>query len=460
MDSETGHMPLLVPETIALHSQCRCILGASGLLSAAVLGAVASRSFIRESQPSDLVNSPAALSLPQTIAQWEPFTCTERPGQQFIAAQESHRKGFAVDDTTWQACSHRIPASWPAASRESGRVQAVHLFMGLVWNLDEHGDDERWGNLFAFLNHTDGKALLGSRVSCQKDEDDKDWASVRRHLQLLGRERILGISIGNELDLGADFGIGEKLWPCVRARLLERVEDLQTFAGGEFSDIPVTTIFSEHAFITPNGSEWVVDPLADPDSISLKPRVEETLLFLQSLPSNFVYGFNSYSYFSPCPPAAEISCEEWQARATCFDGSHCSPIRKLQGIRHAVDNFDQKHGRTIPSRLWIGEMGWSSPAADTNEVDCSHYGTESCPGWSNMEMFRTYYRNYLSWNLTIGDGLISPEYAFYFAIRDAALFGQSEHFGLVGGTMFAHPDRSPNTLTELVDFCSNPECKV
>jgi hypothetical protein len=279
-------------------------------------------------------------------------------------------------------------------------------------------------------------------------------------LALLGEERILGISIGNELDLGADFGAGDALWPCVRERLQERVLDLQSFAGGRFRDVPVTTIFSEHSFLTPDGSEWVVNPLADPDTITLKARVAETLSFLQSLPGNFVYGFNSYSYFSPCPPSSEISCVEWQQQATCFDGPHCSPIRKLQGIRRVVDKFDSSLGRATPSPLWIGEMGWSSPAADTNAVDCSAYGTQSCPGWSNFDMFRTYYRNYLSWNMTIGDGLIPPEYAFYFAIRDAALFGQSEHFGLVGGTMFAHPDRSPNTMAELIDFCANPDCKV
>merc|ERR1719161_1377730 len=41
---------------------------------------------------------------------------------------------------------------------------------------------------------------MGSEVTCNKDDDDKMWGWALDLMKLLGRDRIMGVAIGNELD--------------------------------------------------------------------------------------------------------------------------------------------------------------------------------------------------------------------------------------------------------------------
>jgi len=79
--------------------------------------------------------------------------------------------------------------------------------------------------------------------------------------------------------------------------------------------------------------------------------------------------------------------------------------------------------------MWLGETGWSSPLAPSLITDM-----KTCNSFSAMATFREFYKGFLAWNLSISNEthpLEPPEHVFYFTIRDSAVFGVPEHFGLV-----------------------------
>merc|ERR1712060_427300 len=89
-------------------------------------------------------------------------------------------------------------------------------------------------------------------------------------------------------------------------------------------------------------------------------------------------------------------------------------------------------------RLWLGEVGWSSPQPDFFK----DWQMGKCPAYSSTATFAKYYSSFLQWDLNVpGTQLLGPERVFYVTIRDATQFGMSEHFGLIEG-------------------CGNPKCKV
>merc|ERR1712166_174381 len=92
--------------------------------------------------------------------------------------------------------------------------------------------------------------------------------------------------------------------------------------------------------------------------------------------------------------------------------------------------------------LWIGETGWSAPAAETMDTKMKW-----CADWSTKESFADYYTNFLDWDLKMNGKYRGPDHVFYFTMRDSQNFGEVESFGLIG-------DGDPT------QWCVNTTCKI
>jgi hypothetical protein len=218
----------------------------------------------------------------------------------------------------------------------------------------------------------------------------------------------------------------------------------------------MTTVLSDNVISVLHGGapgtmgEWDFNPDVPEDSVQLQPEVAQVLARIQTMPEQFVYAFNTYAYFTPCP-AKTTSCAEWKALALCLDQPQCTHIKRLRTFRTVIE---KQLGASPQARLWIGETGWTSPA--TTGLNTSQSAktcwTDICEGWSDYSLFSTYYNNFLGWNLSIGEGVAPPDFVFYFTLRDAMQYTSSEHFGLMGGSM--------SNPWDFASACDNTTCKI
>eukprot|EP00443_Scrippsiella_acuminata_P055780 CAMPEP_0115533138 /NCGR_PEP_ID=MMETSP0271-20121206/85957_1 /TAXON_ID=71861 /ORGANISM="Scrippsiella trochoidea, Strain CCMP3099" /LENGTH=111 /DNA_ID=CAMNT_0002965491 /DNA_START=134 /DNA_END=470 /DNA_ORIENTATION=- len=65
------------------------------------------------------------------------------------------------------------------------------------------------------------------------------------------------------------------------------------------------------------------------------------------------------------------------------------------------------------------------------DVKHADYANETLAEFSSRQVYETYYKNFLSWDLQMGD-MRGPDHVFYFTMRDSVNFGMEEHFGLIG----------------------------
>lgn len=150
--------------------------------------------------------------------------------------------------------------------------------------------------------------------------------------------------------------------------------------------------------------------------------------------SRFVFSLNSYPYFwegaymdesgSTCDKAMEYALG---TGPESYLGKQIVVMR--QRMKQVLDGGD--------GILWIGETGWSSPAADT-----LHTAVKNCTDWSSEKSFSMSYDNFAKWDLTV-PGTKAPEHTFYFTLRDSTNFGMGERFGLIGGCKSSDCKLSP-----------------
>lgn len=364
------------------------------------------------------------------------------------------RKGLCIDQTTWNMCPNKIPATWPLTHEP---VQSLRMFQPESWQ-----DEGAWEHLKVFLTHTNSQVIVATPVSCNKTYDDESWTKTTKLLVFLGRDKVLALAVGNEIELLSmkadtpkDCAAG--LVDHFLASWHRYIYDLGVVSGGAFGDLPVTTVMTAAA-LTSEDNSWTPQSMrlvdgSKPGSMNLEAVFAS--IFSTVPVQRFIFTFNIYPYFVPCPQGCGTDCDNCRRNGVCMDDpAQCLTPRTAAGARYALRKFAQGHaaGVVTPLRLWIGEVGWSSPRADSlDDSICSQWQTSPCEGWSNMDMLATYYRSFLAWDLGIGEGLEPPERAFYFTIRDSFNFHSAEHFGLCGKT--------PRSEAELGDACSNDLAK-
>lgn len=342
------------------------------------------------------------------------------------------KKGLVLDDTTFHACPQRIPWPWP--NTRTG-VGSLRLFKAWDSQWASSGRELAWRSLVDFITLNDVHVLLGTQVTCESAKDDQDWAWTKALLQMLPPSQIMGVAIGNELDIlwdKAKDGVYSSITEaCVRnlwsgefwVTFQQRVADLDALG---YSSVRVTSVFTGVAF----GGY----PFLDGDGA----RVNTFLLAASTkYGERFVFTFNFYPYFDPnyvLDAGSKDQCSQVIGSATCFvggEGGACT-IPKMTAV--ARGNIQRLTG-TAKHLFWVGETGWSSPRAQS-----LHTNMEWCSEWSTMHVFRQYYEGFLSWNLDAG-GQAAPDHVFYFDVRDSFQFGVAEGFGLI-------------------DNCGAAECKI
>ncbi|CAJ1437626.1 unnamed protein product [Effrenium voratum] len=331
-----------------------------------------------------------------------------------LASETMSRKGLTVDDTTLQYCAGRIPQTWPNFQAPLG---SLRIFQ--AWNTawPEEGREASWKGLAGFARANGVKILVGTPVTCEPAQDEKTWGWTKEFLRLLDPSHVMGLAIGNELELLYDHADqscikelweGKRLWKIFQQRVAE-------FDEMGFKEIPVTSVFTA-AILSGN-------PFTDVPGQALVNTFLRQALWKYK--RRYAFTFNVYPYFDPnlhMNAGSSSDCSEAMARAVCWEGPQCLANAIMVAARHKMQ---QLTGRS-EDLFWIGEIGWSSPRAQALHTDM-----RSCGAFSSLSTFEKFYSGFLKWDLTLPGGVRGPDHVFYFTLRDALNFGVQEFFGLL-----------------------------
>lgn len=350
-----------------------------------------------------------------TTSQYPLYTCKAK----FELKQTSNlsSKGMCVDDTTFQNCPEKMPGMWPNLPGE--KISALRLFKPWIpaWG-DDAARNRAWSKLATWVTTNNAKVLVGAEVTCDKKADDASWKLNLELMKLLKKEHILGVAVGNEMDIyfrRASPECLKELWDTrYWADLQSRVADMD--ANG-FKDTKVTIV-------------WAMSVL------SAQPWKEDGQARVNTLVTNaykkwgdrWVWSFNVYSIWDAGQwPTSAADCE------TKTKGS--IGIDYTKGILKACRQRIKQTTGGDHNPMWVGENGWSSP------MPVGHKPLPYCPQYDNLGSLRGAYEAFMAWDLSLPDGLTGPEFAFYFTMRDAYNGGAQEHFGLI-------------------DKCEDTNCKI
>lgn len=332
-------------------------------------------------------------------------------------------KGLCLDDSTFQTCADEIPHIWPNTME---KVKTIRLFSAWQNFFAEEVREKAWKDFIQVVKKNGIKVLVGTQITCNETDDDRDWKLVLELLKELGPEHIMGLAVGNELELLFYQGYVRQYWPhCINDmwkggyfwRATEaRVRDMDALGSG-YAKIPVTSVFGAASL----GGE----PFFETENAMCTTYLKNaTAMYGQ----RWAFSLNVYPYLDPnnhLDPGTADKCDAARAQGTCLDKPTCMTISILSAMRRKMHTLTG----TTDSLLWVGETGWSSPQAYTLNTPVAH-----CPDFSNEETFETNYKNFLSWDMTMQDKSIrGPDHMFYFTMRDSMNFGNAEYFGLVKG---------------------------
>lgn len=362
------------------------------------------------------------------------------------------KKGLALDDTTLHWCPDNVHFHWPNTNEP---VTSFRMFKAWApwWNEPFLSKEGAWHALKRFLDASNGRVLVGTQISCSEEQDDADWENVKEMIQIFGAEHIMGLAIGNELELlwtktsiyneTVLADCLERIWNegYFLNKFHDRVRELDEM-GEAFRNIPVTSVFGGFILAEPG---W---PFFESSSGEQIARINT---FINSVTyeygDRYVHTVNIYPYFEEAfveydnPHSSDPVCYSGLERALCMgadDPNSCMltwMIHRMRQRLHALGRPD--------ATLWLGETGWSYPAAHTLATKM-----RQCPEWSSPAAKTHYYMNFLEWDMEMNaTGYRGPDHIFYFAMRDSTNFGYQEGFGLVG-------DGDPRA------WCSNTTCET
>mmetsp|Transcript_79631 Transcript_79631/g.257951 ORF Transcript_79631/g.257951 Transcript_79631/m.257951 type:complete len:522 (-) Transcript_79631:86-1651(-) len=334
-----------------------------------------------------------------------------------VAQAES--KGLALDDTTFRHCPGKVPEIWPNAL---DLVSHLRIFKAWEPGWPESARAGTWRRIADFAAINGARVLVGTQVTCTPEADEQDWQWTKELLALLGPEQVMGVAVGNEMELlfskgGVDHAVTEEcieeVWGGGRfwRMFSRRVAELDAMG---FGDVQVTSVFGGLAL---NGEPFLESP-----------REALVTSFLRNASSTygqrFTFTFNFYPYFDPTltlDPGTTDQCSRALAVATCFE-SNCSIPTMAASARQKIQQLTGSSNDTF----WVGETGWSAPTSSSLNTEMA-----KCKEWSSVETFRSFYERFLHWDMASVDGFRPPDHVFYFTARDSSNYGVPEAFGLV-----------------------------
>lgn len=316
-------------------------------------------------------------------------------------------KGIALDDTTLENCADEIPTRWPNTNQN---ILTVRLFK--VWGMTPpmimSGDRKKaWRGLKSFAVASGAKFLIGVSVTCNKKLDEREWEAGMEFINYVGVDHIMGLAVGNEIDLQ----VGAATGACIRdlwrndgyLRILkQRVLAFDNLAALRGSPkLPITAVLSNNA-------------------IGGSPFTAKVTRFIkgawQEYGTRFAFSMNVYPQFSGglrqagCDGAARVGTSFETAPPSGFTPAVVKTIREKLNEIGARD-----------MKVWLGETGWATHAYCVLgcELACRSKSTQ-----------KRYYEQFLKWDLSAG-GDAKADHVFYFTLRDSTVFGKREEFGIV-----------------------------
>jgi hypothetical protein len=378
------------------------------------------------------------------------------------------QKGIALDDTTFQNCANQVPRYWPGTKEN---VLTIRLFKvwGMTQPLKFKGDMMKaWKGLKGFAKNNNAKFLLGVSVTCNKQEDEAEWRAGREFIRYVGPEHIMGLAVGNEIDLQVGGG-----W-C-KGNLWNK---------GEYTKILHKRV-KEFWAVDPSLKELPITAVLSMNSLNKGYSITKFLKDAQkTYGSQFVFSINIYAQFSSglaqagCDGSIDVGSKFTMDRPAGFMPSNVAFIKnKLKSMGLA----DMK--------IWVGELGWSTHSyCRLCSKACHDKGAQ-----------KKFYSHFLKWDLSASEGGscgepskeclgtikwfrddgihnhpdwfpglsvdtadrdlqiffgkkpdgekggcslpcdvegaqdagIKADHAFYFTLRDSSVFGQREEFGII-----------------------------
>lgn len=294
--------------------------------------------------------------------------------------EESEHKGLALDDTTFENCANELPTHWP---NTKDKVLSVRLFK--PWGMTDpkfFGGDRHhaWKGLKGFAQASGAKFLIGVSVTCRTYNDDKEWAAGREFIEYVGAEHVMGIAVGNEIDLqvGASYGACvNNLWnhDLYYNTLVKRVEEFDAIPG--VRGLPITAVlsmFSMNAYPFKNTVKNFLSKAWD------------------KYGDRFKFSINVYPQFSS--GLKNAGCQGSIDVGTKFTMQHPAGF-----IPNVIADI-QKRLNTVglgKMKIWLGEHGWATSAYCVLCSDACH----------RKDVQQKYYQNFLKWDLSASDGTSS-----------------------------------------------------
>jgi len=296
---------------------------------------------------------------------------------------------------------------WPNLPGEN--VAGLRLFKAWrpEWG-DEAARKRAWSALTKWVTMNNAKVLIGTEVTCDKNNDDAAWKLSFELMQQLGKEHILGVAVGNEMDIywrGHDAQCIKDLWNWrYWSDLQSRVADMDKMG---FADTRITIVWAMSVL---GGDPWKEDGQARVNTLVKNAY--------NKWKDRWVWSFNVYSIWDTSMyPTTAQDCDAKSKAAVA--------ISYTQNILIVARERIKKTTGGDHNPMWVGENGWSSPMPQ------GHPLFPFCKEYDSMQTLQEAYEAFMSWDLSLPRGLTGPEFAFYFTIRDSLNVHAVEHFGLI-----------------------------
>jgi len=328
-----------------------------------------------------------------------------------------------------------------------------------------------WKGLKGFAKNNNAKFLLGVSVTCNKQEDEAEWRAGREFIKYVGPEHIMGIAVGNEIDLQVGGG-----W-C-KSNLWNR---------GEYTKILHKRV-KEFWAVDPSLKKLPITAVLSMNSLNKGYTIKKFLKdAAKTYGEQFVFSINIYPQFSSglakagCQGSIDLGSKFSMKRPAGFMPNNVAYIKDTL-TKWGLGNL----------KIWVGELGWSthsycrlcSKACHAKEAQKQFYShflkwdLEANEGGGGCGKPSSDCKNAISWTLEHGlyehpewfpglsntsserdfqiffakkpagekDGCVLPcdapgashgssgpkaDHAFYFTLRDSSVFGQREEFGIL-----------------------------
>lgn len=302
-------------------------------------------------------------------------------------------------------------------------MTSLRLYKAWDPSWPEEEREATWHNLVEFAKARNITFLMGTQISCKDEADLQIWNWTKSLLSLLGPEHVMGLAIGNEMELlftksGVDSSVtlecinqvwsGGYFWQKF-VRLVTEFDELG------FNNTFVTTVFGGLALAS-TGQPFYEDPKAMVSSFLTNASMRYG--------SRFAFTFNLYPYFDPnilLDVDTPDQCDSAILTSACWNKTCHVPT----SIAYTRTRLQMLTGRA-DNTLWIGETGWSSPQSSSLATILAR-----CAAWSSNSTMQEFYAGFLHYDLDSLDEGQAPDHIFFFAARDSVNFGVGEHFGLV-----------------------------